>query len=231
MPAFQFYPGDWWKDPGIKMLTLEERGFWFQLLLLMHESPRRGFLEINGKPMPESGIAMVMGLDNQKVNHIVNHLTNLGVVSVEDGTGILFSRRMVRDEVLLEARRNAGKLGGNPALVKDVVNHKPTSRVNQNPTPSSSSASSTSSSDDINKKPSSIDEVKFYGEKIGLPAIECEKFFNHFSSNGWKVGGKAPMKNWQAAVRNWKLNWQSKPGAMPNPKKLGWVPDALPDVQ
>lgn len=32
---------------------------------------------------------------------------------------------------------------------------------------------------------------------------EAEKFFDHFTSNGWKVGGKAPMKDWQAAARNW----------------------------
>lgn len=33
--------------------------------------------------------------------------------------------------------------------------------------------------------------------------VEAEKFHNHFSSNGWKVGGKAPMKDWNAAARNW----------------------------
>ena len=36
--------------------------------------------------------------------------------------------------------------------------------------------------------------------------IEAEKFYNYFQSNGWKVGGKAPMKDWQAAASNWILN-------------------------
>ena len=35
---------------------------------------------------------------------------------------------------------------------------------------------------------------------------EAQKFYNHFSANGWQVGGKAPMKDWQAAARNWLLN-------------------------
>jgi len=39
-----------------------------------------------------------------------------------------------------------------------------------------------------------------------FPAIEAQKFFNHFESNGWLVGGKSPMKDWQAAARNWMLN-------------------------
>lgn len=43
--------------------------------------------------------------------------------------------------------------------------------------------------------------------------IEAEKFFNYYTSNGWKVGGKTPMKNWEASARNWILNtnkFQSK---------------------
>jgi hypothetical protein len=45
----------------------------------------------------------------------------------------------------------------------------------------------------------SLDEVKeFFKNKT-----EAEKFFNYYTSNGWKVGGKTSMKNWQAAARNW----------------------------
>jgi hypothetical protein len=35
---------------------------------------------------------------------------------------------------------------------------------------------------------------------------EAEKFCDHYDSNGWKVGGKSPMKDWKAAVRNWLRN-------------------------
>lgn len=37
---------------------------------------------------------------------------------------------------------------------------------------------------------------------------EAQKFFNYFESNGWLVGGKTKMKNWNAAARNWILNSQ-----------------------
>ena len=33
---------------------------------------------------------------------------------------------------------------------------------------------------------------------------EAEKFYNHYQSNGWKVGKNA-MKDWQAAATNWLL--------------------------
>ncbi|GAA4388957.1 DUF1376 domain-containing protein [Hymenobacter koreensis] len=32
---------------------------------------------------------------------------------------------------------------------------------------------------------------------------EAAAFFDHFESNGWRVGGKTPMANWRAAFRNW----------------------------
>ena len=33
--------------------------------------------------------------------------------------------------------------------------------------------------------------------------MKCSDFIDHFDSNGWKVGGKAPMKDWRAAMRQW----------------------------
>ena len=45
----------------------------------------------------------------------------------------------------------------------------------------------------------------YFAEKEA-PSEEAEKFFNHYESNGWLVGGKSKMKNWQAAARNWLLN-------------------------
>ena len=36
--------------------------------------------------------------------------------------------------------------------------------------------------------------------------IQANKFYNHFSSNGWKVGGRSAMKDWKASARNWMLN-------------------------
>ena len=46
--------------------------------------------------------------------------------------------------------------------------------------------------------------ISFFREQ-GAPLLEAQKFFNYFQSNGWKVGGRAPMKDWQAAARNWIL--------------------------
>jgi hypothetical protein len=48
-----------------------------------------------------------------------------------------------------------------------------------------------------------IEAVKLACEKIGLPDSECEKFFDYYEANGWRVG-KNPMKVWTSALANWK---------------------------
>jgi hypothetical protein len=53
-----------------------------------------------------------------------------------------------------------------------------------------------------------IDEVISFFKSENFSELDAKKFFNHFESNGWKVGGKTPMKNWNAAARNWMLNSQ-----------------------
>ena len=53
--------------------------------------------------------------------------------------------------------------------------------------------------------------------------IDAQKFYNHFQSNGWLVGGKSKMKDWKAAARNWMLNsekFKSKTTDMIKPNHL-----------
>ena len=54
--------------------------------------------------------------------------------------------------------------------------------------------------------PMGLNEVKSFFMEKNYSEIEAEKFYNHFQSNGWLVGGKSKMKDWQASARNWILN-------------------------
>ena len=139
-PSMQWYPADWRKDTAVQMLDFHDRGVWFEIINIMHESAERGVLVINGFPMPEESIARLLGLDNQTFNQTLSKLLSYGVAKRRESDGAIYCKRMVQDEKLSEMRRNAGKLGGNPNL----VNQKSTTPVNQNPTPSSSTSSSTS---------------------------------------------------------------------------------------
>lgn len=55
-------------------------------------------------------------------------------------------------------------------------------------------------------RPENLESVKaFFVDNRSNPT-EAEKFYDHFSSNGWRVGGKTAMKDWRAAARNWIRN-------------------------
>lgn len=56
-------------------------------------------------------------------------------------------------------------------------------------------------------KPAAVDEVIAYAATIGLPEAEARKFFDHYEANGWRQGGRAALKSWQAALRLWKRRW------------------------
>lgn len=51
------------------------------------------------------------------------------------------------------------------------------------------------------------DQVDKYMMEINNGSREdAESFVDYYTANGWKISGKAPMKDWKAAVRNWLKN-------------------------
>jgi len=62
-----------------------------------------------------------------------------------------------------------------------------------------------------------IEEMEEYGleyskkENAVMQAKWVEQLYNHYESNGWKIGGKSPMKDWKGAVRNAVLRVKGKP--------------------
>lgn len=53
------------------------------------------------------------------------------------------------------------------------------------------------------KTPRDVNAVREYAATISATDEEADSFFDHFASNGWKVSGRTPMRDWQAAFRNW----------------------------
>lgn len=159
LPAIQFYPGDWKKDPGVQALSFHDRGVWIEILFLMHESDERGVLLLNGKPMPDEALGRILGLDNQKITTAITSILDYGVASRRPEDGALYSRRMVRDEKIRQIRSEAGEKGGNPDFSRGKTNpyYKTDKQIDkqidkqtdkqtdkQKITPSSSSSSSSS---------------------------------------------------------------------------------------
>jgi hypothetical protein len=219
LPAFQFYVGDWRKDPGVQSLDFYTRGVWFEMLCLMHESSERGVLLLNDKPMPLNALARLLGIDIEKLNECIVILDEYGIFSKREHDDAIYSRRMVSDERLICIRREAGKQGGNPNLLKQNSS-KIEKEVNltskQIPTPSSSSSSSSSSS---KKETIIVSTFKNWNEEQFKEDIIIHKgnyssemlkaFFAHFSEKD--QFGKMRMqkeKTWETKKRlaKWSLN-------------------------
>lgn len=154
-PAFQFYPSDWWKDPGLRISSLEARGLWIDMMAIMHDGEPYGHLTVRmpgaekATPLDVAQLARLVGASPAKVAKLLAELKRNGVSS-QTAEGVYYSRRMVRDEAARNARAENGKLGGNPALTgrgKDnhPDNQPPNPRDKSKPTPSSSASSSAAS--------------------------------------------------------------------------------------
>jgi len=96
-PSFQFYPGDWLRD-GVAGCSLTSQGLWLRMMFVMHDSENYGEACIGGAPMTDEAIARRCGTTLKTYRKCLQELDNAGVVSRKEN-GVLFCRRMVRDEL------------------------------------------------------------------------------------------------------------------------------------
>lgn len=108
----KFVPRDWFSEPSLRQVTLSARGLWMDMLCIMHESPRRGFLlQANGTPITNEQLARLAGCSAEEAAHLLGQLEDAGVFS-RDGNDVIYNRRMVNDERIRESRVSAGRKGG-----------------------------------------------------------------------------------------------------------------------
>ena len=192
-----FYIGDWRKDPGVQSLDYESKGIWFEILLFMWESERRGLLLLNGSKPDDADVANMLGLPLDKFKQTQAKLLSKGVASVEQNTGALMNRRMF---YLNDLRSRVGKIGAS----KRLANASKASK--QTLSPSSSISLSVSLKDKrlgAFAPPAQEEILAFMNDKN-----QAQDFYDYYCSNGWKIGGKAPMKDWKAAARRWQRHNQ-----------------------
>jgi len=97
LPSFQFYPGDWLKDPALSICSAGARGVWIDVICLMFESPRRGYLVSRSGAWTLEQVAVALRGDWQENLKLLKELVHNGVMK-QDKKGQFFSKRLVRDE-------------------------------------------------------------------------------------------------------------------------------------
>ena len=110
-PWMKFFPGDWSRDAELRRCSAAARGVWLDLLCLMWECEERGRLATAGRPWEIIEAAHALPGDPSENRRCIEELVRNGVASV-DGSGALYSRRMMRDEEISRARVASGAKGG-----------------------------------------------------------------------------------------------------------------------
>jgi hypothetical protein len=103
------------------MCSLEARGLWIELLCIMHNANRRGYLETpQGAPLDDDQTSRLIGAFKDDLYRCKCELLEHGVFSVEESSGVIYCRRMIKETIKAEKCANAGRSGGgNPALNKE----------------------------------------------------------------------------------------------------------------
>lgn len=123
-PWFKFHPADWQTDEGLRLCSLSARGLWCEMLCIMHRADPYGHLVVNGKPLQARQLAVLIGAPVKDIEAHLIELEQANVFSKTDD-GVVFSRRMVRDEALAQE--------GRAAVAKRWKASKPVSKTDADP--------------------------------------------------------------------------------------------------
>lgn len=192
-PWMKFYPRDWRGDQALRAVSIAARGLWMECLCIMHEARPYGHLLLNGQPIETDVLARMTGVPADEVSALMAELRQAGVLSVT-GKGVVFSRRMTKDQARAQKGRkavakrwrqepdNTGLLGEpNRYPTRGPITQKPEAR-SQKPDISDSSLRSESDARDAK------------------PPLDAE-FADWYAGYPHKVGKAAALKAFRSARR------------------------------
>lgn len=193
-PAFLFYSSDFLT--GTMFLSNEEVGIYIRLLCVQHQKGYVTLSEVKSIAKSCDVGAIITKFQSKQV----------------EGIGMVWFNERLQDEVTKrnkysESRRNNRLSKSISANISNTyVQHMENENENENRNVIGNEVAIVVSN---KARPKNVEEVIEYFATIvhqDSANDEGNKFYDHFSSNGWKVSGKAPMKDWKASVRNWVRN-------------------------
>ncbi len=201
-------------DPKVISLRmkhgLEGYGFFWMMIELLRESKDYKC------PSDPAFLEISLSLPQATLQALLETCIKVDLLQQNDGfvSSKTFTQRMKLVDRRREALRQAGRRGYEKKASLSTGLNKSThpgqsqatlqATLEANAKPSLSSKvkeSKVKESIRAHASKPSLEEVKKYCIERNNN-VDAEKWFNYYTSNGWKVG-KNPMKDWQAAVRTW----------------------------
>lgn len=121
-PWIKFYPRDWRGDQALRLVSLQARGLWMDMLCVMHEASPYGHLMVADQPMSDAELARLAGSSVEEVQALLVELLGRRVARRTRG-GVIYSKRMTDDH----KRSVQGRKDKLEALEKTRENPAPSS--------------------------------------------------------------------------------------------------------
>jgi uncharacterized protein YdaU (DUF1376 family) len=115
LPYLTFFTSDYVRDTRI--LSLEARAIWMDMLCLMHDGDKRGYLSRADVALTSDQVARFCGVSPAVAQKAIDEIIGAGIASRDD-KGVIYSRRIVRDEKKRKTSAAFGRKGGNPKLME-----------------------------------------------------------------------------------------------------------------
>lgn len=197
-PSFQFYPGDWMKDPKLSMCQPATRGVWIDLLCAMHENEQSG--EIAGSVNQLARICRCLPEEMQSALDDLS-VTKTALVTECNKIVTVICRRMFEDA----KERKQTRL-----RVQKHRNKSTDEESNEDVTPPSSTSTSTSK-----KK----EETNVSSKKMKNGCRIPDDYFPKPETIEWALK-LIPGLNIELRVKEFKNYWSAKSGK--DATKIDW---------
>lgn len=199
----KFYWSDWRGDPKLRICSIGARGLWIEMLCIMNEATPIGHLLVNGIYPTDKQLSVLVGVPVDELPGLLSELDNAGVFS-RNGKGVIYSRRVVRDEKKSIHARKVGKTGGNPSLSNQTgISTQDNPPVNQKDKGGDNTQKLEARSYKLeSKRVRQISDLKLDDEFRALASpLSAETEIDKFRD--WCAANARTYRDYRAAFRNW----------------------------
>lgn len=192
---FAFEPNRWLSNEKLALVSLGAKGLWIHLLCLAYKANEGGRLVINGITPTTEQIGRMVGEDATK---LLAELETAGVFTRKDGA--IYHAGIEKGLVKMnqKAEGYASRMTHRCTIDEPSMTH-----LSAKDEPSIVHNKSYNKSKIVREglRPTRSDWLA-YSKEIGWGTTDAESAFDYYESNGWRIGGKTPVKDWRACARN-----------------------------
>jgi len=196
---FAFEPNRWLSNEKLALVSLSAKGLWIHLLCLMYKAEAEGKLTINGNPPTPEQISRMIGEDARP---LLKELEVAGVYELKDGAiyhkGVATGLTKMKDRSEGYARRMTSRCSQDAPKMNHLEPQDDPS-IGHNYNNNNNKSKRETKKEGL--RPTRSD-WSAYAKEIGWGTTDAESAFDYYESNGWRIGGKTPVKDWRACARN-----------------------------